>query len=54
VTLMETMAKSATWAEEVKKRDWTPILLAGDDYAKFVEAETTRIEGILKDLGLAT
>jgi putative tricarboxylic transport membrane protein len=54
VTLIETMAKSPTWAEEVKKRDWTPILLTGDDYAKFVADETTRIEGILKDLGLAT
>ena len=54
VKLVETMAKGAAWAEEMKKRDWTPILLTGDAYAKFLEADTARIEGILKDLGLAT
>jgi putative tricarboxylic transport membrane protein len=50
---VEKMANSATWKEELKKRDWTPILLTGDEYGKFIEAETARIEAILKDLGLA-
>ncbi len=54
VTLIETMSKSATWQDELKKRDWTPILLTGPAYAKFIEDDTARIEGILKDLGLAT
>jgi putative tricarboxylic transport membrane protein len=54
VDLVERMANSGTWAEEVKKRDWTPILLTGDAYAKFIEEEKTRIEAILKDLGLAS
>lgn len=54
VTLIETMAKGPAWTEELKKRDWTSILLTGDAYAKFVEEDTARIEGILKDLGLAT
>jgi putative tricarboxylic transport membrane protein len=54
VDLVEKMANSGTWAEEVKKRDWTPILLTGDAYAKFIEEEKTRIEAILKDLGLAS
>ena len=53
VKLVETMAGSASWAEEVKKRNWTPILLTGDEYAKFLAEDTARIEGILKDLGLA-
>ena len=53
VTLIETMAKSAAWQDECKKRDWTTIPLFGDAYGKFVENETARIEGILKDLGLA-
>lgn len=54
VTLIETMAKGPAWTEELKKRDWTSILLTGDAYSKFVEEDTARIEGILKDLGLAT
>jgi putative tricarboxylic transport membrane protein len=53
VTLIETMANSAAWAEEVKKRNWTSILLTGEDYAKFLTEDTARIEGILKELGLA-
>ena len=54
VALMEKMASGPAWAEELKKRDWTPILLTGDAYSKFVEEDTARIEAILKDLGLAT
>ncbi|TIS95488.1 MAG: tripartite tricarboxylate transporter substrate binding protein, partial [Mesorhizobium sp.] len=33
--------------------NWTQILLTGDDYAKFLAEDTTRIAAILKDLGLA-
>jgi putative tricarboxylic transport membrane protein len=53
ITLVETMAKSDAWATECKNRNWTQILLTGDDYAKFLAEDTTRIEAILKDLGLA-
>jgi putative tricarboxylic transport membrane protein len=54
IALIEKMANSPAWAEEVKKREWTPILLTGDAYARFLQEETARIEAILKDLGLAT
>jgi putative tricarboxylic transport membrane protein len=54
IALVEKMAASATWKDEVKKRDWTPILLTGDEFGKYIEAETARIETILKELGLAT
>ena len=53
VKLMETMANSPAWAEEVKKRNWTPILLTGDEYATFLKEDTARIQAILKELGLA-
>jgi putative tricarboxylic transport membrane protein len=53
ITLVETMAKSPAWAEECKNRNWTQILLTGDDYAKFLTEDSARIEAILKDLGLA-
>src|SRR5262249_48968860 len=47
--------KSATpqRAEACKTRDWTQITLLGDDYKAFLDVETARIEGILKELGLA-
>jgi putative tricarboxylic transport membrane protein len=53
VALVENMAKSPAWQEELKKRDWNPILLTGDAFAKYVAEETKRIEGILKAIGLA-
>ena len=53
IALVEKMAASESWATECKNRNWTPILLTGDEYAKFLTEDTARIEGILKDLGLA-
>lgn len=53
VALIEKMAASAAWKDACAKRDWTPILLTGDAYGKFVAEESERIEAILKDLGLA-
>ena len=51
---IERMVKSEKWQEEAAKRDWTTILLTGDAYAKFLDDEITRIEAILKDLGLTS
>jgi putative tricarboxylic transport membrane protein len=51
--LIQRMAASSQWADACKQRDWTQITLAGDAYRAFIEAENARIEGILKDLGLA-
>jgi putative tricarboxylic transport membrane protein len=53
IALIERMAASPQWAEACKRREWTPITLVGDDYKAFLDAETARIEGILKELGLA-
>ncbi|HKA80778.1 MAG TPA: tripartite tricarboxylate transporter substrate-binding protein [Xanthobacteraceae bacterium] len=53
ITLMEKMTASPQWAEACKTREWTQITLLGDDYKTFLESETGRIEGILKELGLA-
>lgn len=53
VKLMEDMTKSAAWAEECKNRQWTSIPLTGDAYETFLKEDIARIEGILKDLGLA-
>jgi putative tricarboxylic transport membrane protein len=53
IALMEKMAATPQWAEACKTREWTPITLVGDDYKTFLEGETARIEGTLKELGLA-
>ena len=53
IALIQTMASTPQWVEACKARDWIPITLLGDEYKTFLESETTRIEGILKDIGLA-
>jgi putative tricarboxylic transport membrane protein len=53
IALIEKMTASPQWAEACKNREWTPITLLGDDYKAFIDKDTARIEGILKDLGLA-
>ena len=53
IALMEKMTATPQWAEACKTREWTQITLLGDDYKAFLDAETARIEGILKELGLA-
>ena len=53
IALMEKMTATPQWTEACKTREWTPIALFGDDYKTFLEAETARIETILKELGLA-
>jgi putative tricarboxylic transport membrane protein len=53
IALMEKMTATPQWAEACKNRDWAQITLLGDDYKAFLDAETARIEGILKELGLA-
>ncbi|MGL4323622.1 MAG: Bug family tripartite tricarboxylate transporter substrate binding protein [Beijerinckiaceae bacterium] len=53
VAMIEKMAASKEWQDECKKRDWTTITLTGDAYGKFIADEVARIEGVLKDIGLA-
>lgn len=47
------LAKSAAWKAECEKRGWSNEYLAGDAFARFLEADVKRIEAILKDIGLA-
>jgi putative tricarboxylic transport membrane protein len=51
--LFEDMAKSQAWQDELKKRQWMGILLTGKEYEDYIKSENTRIEGVLKSLGLA-
>jgi putative tricarboxylic transport membrane protein len=54
IALVDRMVKTPQWKEEAAKRDWTEIYQPGDDFGRYVATEVTRIEGILKSLGLAT
>ena len=45
--------KTPSWAESLKKNDWTPAVLTGDAFAKFVDDEFARLRAIMAQSGLA-
>ncbi|MGE0441879.1 MAG: tripartite tricarboxylate transporter substrate-binding protein [Gemmatimonadales bacterium] len=45
---MERMTRSAAWAEELERRGWEPLFLGGDGFARFLAAETERVEGLAR------
>ncbi|SPA23925.1 periplasmic tricarboxylate binding receptor (TctC) [Cupriavidus taiwanensis] len=45
--------ESKAWKDTLQKNDWTPFLLTGDEFGKFVESESTRLGGTLRELGVA-
>lgn len=53
IDLVTAMNKSQGWQDELKKRDWTDIFLAGDAFDGFIKAETMRVTDTLKKIGLA-
>ncbi|HQD85022.1 MAG TPA: tripartite tricarboxylate transporter substrate-binding protein, partial [Quisquiliibacterium sp.] len=42
-----------SWKEALRKNDWGPFLLTGDDFGRFVAAESARLGGILREIGVA-
>lgn len=53
VGLVRRMVDSDAWKAELQRNDWVSLPIYGDDYTRYVQAEFTRIEAILKDIGLA-
>ena len=43
---------SGLWKETLKRMDWSDVLLSGDAFKSFVDAESKRINGVLRDIGL--
>ncbi|MGB3070692.1 MAG: tripartite tricarboxylate transporter substrate-binding protein [Ottowia sp.] len=52
--LIVATTKSASWAEALKKNDWTPSLLSGDTFSKFVEDDFASLRAIMAKSGMTT
>jgi putative tricarboxylic transport membrane protein len=52
IDTVEKATKTPSWQEALKRNDWTDMYLAGDDFKKFMESDTARIEKIIASLGL--
>ncbi|HMN78659.1 MAG TPA: tripartite tricarboxylate transporter substrate-binding protein [Burkholderiaceae bacterium] len=42
-----------SWQDSLKKNEWTPFLLTGDEFGRYVDGEHQRMGAILRDLGVA-
>lgn len=40
------------WQATLKEKKWTDFFQAGDEYKTFLDSEISRVEGVLKDIGL--
>lgn len=45
-------ADSNVWKDNVKTNAWSPSILTGDEFGKFVDAEHVRLHGMLVEVGL--
>jgi putative tricarboxylic transport membrane protein len=46
--------KSPSWQEALKKNDWNPALLTGDEFTKFVDNEFAALRAIMAKSGMIT
>ena len=44
--------KSDAWKEILKQKGWDDAYMAGDEFAKFLADEQTRVAGVMKTVGL--
>jgi putative tricarboxylic transport membrane protein len=44
--------KSAAWAESLKKNDWTPAVISGDAFGKFVDEDFASLRAIMVKSGM--
>lgn len=52
--LVVATTKSASWAEALKKNDWTPAVMTGDTFSKFVEDDFASLRAIMAKSGMTT
>ncbi|WP_313335380.1 Bug family tripartite tricarboxylate transporter substrate binding protein [Comamonas sp.] len=52
IAMLEKATKSSSWAESMKKNDWTSAWLAGDAFSQFVTAEFANLKDTMTRAGM--
>lgn len=52
VAMLDKAVKSSSWAEALKKNDWTPAWMAGDAFANFVDNEFASLRATMVKSGM--
>src|SRR5215468_1057138 len=50
--LVKEATETSSWKETLKRMDWTPVFLGGDQFKAFLDEDTERITAIIDSLGL--
>ena len=54
IDMLDKAMKSASWAESMKKNDWTAAWLAGDDFTKFVADQFASLKDTMTRAGIVS
>lgn len=52
VAAIQAMHDSPEWEQALADNGWTDFFQSGDEFATFINEETTRVQGVLRDIGL--
>jgi putative tricarboxylic transport membrane protein len=52
VTLLNDMHESDEWQQALEDNGWVDAFMTGDDFAKYIEEESSRVQDVLGQLGL--
>ena len=54
IDMLDKAVKSKSWAESLKRNDWTSAWLAGDDFSKFVAADFASMKETMTAAGMVS
>jgi putative tricarboxylic transport membrane protein len=52
IAAMQKLHDSPQWKQMLEKNEWTDFFKTGDDFDSFLKTESTRVKGVLQDIGL--
>ncbi|AZT99724.1 MULTISPECIES: Bug family tripartite tricarboxylate transporter substrate binding protein [Brevibacterium] len=50
--ILQKTRDSAAWKDALERNKWTDVWLTGDEFAEFIKEDSSRVEKLLKELGL--
>jgi putative tricarboxylic transport membrane protein len=52
IAAMQKLHDSPQWKALLEKNEWTDFFKTGDDFDDYLKSESTRVKGVLEDIGL--
>lgn len=52
IAIAEDLVESEAWQDALRRNNWVPSVLTGDEFAEFIDEDQQRIDDIIEELGL--